>query len=65
MTTQTLRSHNPVSFTLPNGTVKANALTLRSKESVLVFRGNVAVTLASPPQAEQAAAPAAPAASSP
>ena len=39
MATQTLRSHNPVQFDLPNGTVRANALTFRSKESILVFRG--------------------------
>ena len=45
MTTQTLRSHNPVSFKLTNGTVRANALTLRSKENTLVFRGKVAVHL--------------------
>lgn len=45
MKTQTLRSHRPVSFVLSNGTVKANALTFRSQESELVFRGNVAVHL--------------------
>jgi len=48
MATQTLRSHNPVHFDLPNGTVRANALTLRSKESILVFRGKVAVQLSGP-----------------
>jgi lipopolysaccharide export system protein LptC len=48
MATQTLRSHNPVFFKLTNGTVRANALTLRSSESTLVFRGKVAVKLASP-----------------
>ena len=45
MKSQTLRSHNPVSFILTNGTVKANAMTLRSKENTLVFRGKVAVHL--------------------
>ncbi len=45
MATQTLRSHNPVSFKLTNGTVRANALTLRSRENTLVFRGKVAVHL--------------------
>lgn len=45
MTTQTLRSHRPVSFLLSNGTVRANALTFRSKENTLVFRGKVAVHL--------------------
>ena len=43
MASQTLRSHNPVFFNLPNGTVRANAMTLRSSESTLIFRGNVAV----------------------
>lgn len=45
MATQTLRSHNPVSFELTNGTVRANAMTLRSSENTLVFRGKVAVRL--------------------
>jgi lipopolysaccharide export system protein LptC len=45
MKTQTLRSHQPVSFVLSNGTVKANALTFRSQENELVFRGNVTVHL--------------------
>jgi lipopolysaccharide export system protein LptC len=45
MSTQTLRSHNPVFFELTNGTVKANAMTLRSRENTLVFRGKVAVHL--------------------
>ncbi len=45
MATQTLRSHNPVFFKLTNGTVRANALTLRSRENTLVFRGKVAVHL--------------------
>lgn len=45
MATQTLRSHNPVSFNLPNGTVRANALTMRSGEKILMFRGKVHVHL--------------------
>jgi lipopolysaccharide export system protein LptC len=41
--TQTLRSHHPVSFVLPNGTVNATALTFNSAQSVLTFRGKVRV----------------------
>jgi lipopolysaccharide export system protein LptC len=41
--TQTLRSHRPVSFILTGGNVKANALTFRSAESTLTFRGKVRV----------------------
>jgi lipopolysaccharide export system protein LptC len=40
---QILRSHQPVSFILPNGTVRANALTLQSAEHTLTFRGKVVV----------------------
>lgn len=40
---QTLRSHRPVSFLLPGGRVSANALTFRSAESTLTFRGKVLV----------------------
>ena len=54
MATQTLRSHNPVQFDLPNGTVRANALTFRSKESILVFRGKVAVQLGGPDRSTSA-----------
>ena len=43
--TQTLRSHRPVSFVLPNGTVKAGALTFNSAQSILTFRGKVHVHL--------------------
>jgi len=50
MASQTLRSHNPVFFKLTNGTVRANALTLRSSENTLIFRGNVAVQFAGPEQ---------------
>jgi lipopolysaccharide export system protein LptC len=69
MATQTLRSHNPVSFKLTNGTVRANALTLRSRENTLLFRGKVAVHLTGKkkPAAStgpQAAAPSGPAAPS-
>ncbi len=45
MASQTLRSHNPVSFKLPNCTVRANAMTMRSGESILMFRGKVQVHL--------------------
>jgi lipopolysaccharide export system protein LptC len=45
MKSQTLRSHRPVFFNLPNGTIKADALTLHSSEHMLVFRGRVAVHL--------------------
>ena len=45
MASQTVRSHHPVSFDLPNGTVKANAMTLRSGEKIIMFRGNVRVHL--------------------
>lgn len=57
MATQTLRSHNPVSFTLTNGTVRANALTLRSSEKILVFRGKVAVQLGGPNRSANAGVP--------
>ena len=45
MQTQTLRTHRPVFFELTNGTVSANALTLRSRDNELVFRGKVSVRL--------------------
>jgi lipopolysaccharide export system protein LptC len=41
--TRTLRSHRPVFFNLPNGTVTAGALTFRSSDSILTFRGKVRV----------------------
>jgi lipopolysaccharide export system protein LptC len=40
---QIVRSHQPVAFELPNGTVRAKALTLRSADHILLFRGKVAV----------------------
>jgi len=43
MKKQIVRSHQPVAFDLPNGTVRANALTLRSADHILLFRGKVAV----------------------
>lgn len=43
MKSQILRSHQPVAFDLTNGTVSAKALTLRSAEHTLVFRGKVLV----------------------
>jgi lipopolysaccharide export system protein LptC len=59
MKTQTLRSHQPVFFELSNGTVRANALTLRSSEKILVFRGKVAVHLIKPKKAGDGKPPAA------
>jgi lipopolysaccharide export system protein LptC len=40
---RTLRSHQPVFFNLPNGRVAAAALTFRSSDGTLTFRGNVRV----------------------
>ncbi|MHA1518390.1 MAG: LPS export ABC transporter periplasmic protein LptC [Alphaproteobacteria bacterium] len=72
MATQTLRSHNPVVFEVAGGTVRANAMTLRSKENTLLFRGRVAVHLepnklraAREVQAAQPAPPATPPAAAP
>ncbi len=48
--TQTLRAHQRVHFELTNGTVKANALTYRSGDHVLIFRGNVRVHVVKPEQ---------------
>jgi lipopolysaccharide export system protein LptC len=48
MKTQTLRSHQPVSFLLTNGSVKANAMTLESGKHTLTFRGKVLVHLIKP-----------------
>jgi lipopolysaccharide export system protein LptC len=45
MKNQTLRSHLPVWFLLERGSVKANALTFRSADSTLTFRGKVRVHL--------------------
>lgn len=45
MKNQTLRSHQPVWFLLSRGSVKANALTFRSADSTLTFRGKVRVHL--------------------
>ena len=45
---QILRSHRPVSFVLPNGTVNANALTFSSAEHTLTFRGKVKVHIVKP-----------------
>ena len=38
-----MRSHQPVAFDLPNGTVRANAITLNSADKTLLFRGKVRV----------------------
>ena len=54
MKTQTLRSHLPVVFDLPNGKVTANALKLRSSASELTFLGKVKVHLVKPPKEEGA-----------
>jgi lipopolysaccharide export system protein LptC len=48
---QILRSHQPVSFILPNGTVKANAITLQSAAHTLTFRGKVKVHIVKPEKA--------------
>lgn len=45
---QIIRSHRPVSFVLPNGTVKANALTFYSAKHTLTFRGKVKVHIVRP-----------------
>ena len=45
---QIIRSHRPVSFVLPNGTVRANALTFYSAKHTLTFRGKVAVHIVRP-----------------
>lgn len=74
MKTQTLRSHLPVFFNLPNGKVTARAMKLRSDVSELTFLGKVHVHLVKPPKGEgkafaspkpAVAAPAAEAASPP
>lgn len=52
---QVLRSHRPVSFVLPNGTVRAGALTLRSAAHTLTFRGKVRVHIVKPPKQEKPA----------
>jgi lipopolysaccharide export system protein LptC len=59
---QILRSHQPVAFDLPNGTVRARALTLHSAEKTLLFRGKVHVHIIKPrtDEASAAAAPSSP-----
>jgi len=54
---QVLRSQNPVSFVLPNGTVRANALTYDAAKSTLTFRGKVAVHMVKPPKQPDSEAP--------
>jgi len=56
---QIIRSHQPVGFDLPNGTVRANALTMHSAEKTLLFRGKVRVHMIKP-KTEEASADAAP-----
>jgi lipopolysaccharide export system protein LptC len=58
---QVIRSHRPVSFVLPNGTIKAHALTVYSAKRTLTFRGKVAVHIVRP-QKEAEPVKAAPAA---
>ncbi|MBC8013919.1 MAG: hypothetical protein H7X74_07565 [Methyloceanibacter sp.] len=67
MKNQTLRSDRPVSFLLTGGSVRANALTFRSSESTLTFRGKVLVHIVQKekeekkaPEAEAKTAPALP-----
>jgi lipopolysaccharide export system protein LptC len=50
-----LRSHQPVAFNLPTGTVRANALVLNSVDKTLLFRGKVRVLIIRA-QTDQAAA---------
>lgn len=69
---QIVRSHQPVVFDLPNGSVRANAMTLDSVDKTLTFRGkvfvhinkvekNVAGGAAAAPPPPQVKAPSAPA----
>ena len=60
MQTQTLRSHEPVAFTMPNATLNANAMTLRSSDKQLEFRGKVRVHLVKAPKGEAAPKPKSP-----
>ena len=55
---QILRSHRPVSFVLPNGTVKANALTFYSAQHTLTFRGKVVVHFVRPEKEQKEEKPA-------
>jgi lipopolysaccharide export system protein LptC len=62
---QIIRSHQPVVFDLPNGSVNANAMTLDSVDKTLTFRGKVHVHInkvekkgAPPPQVKAPEAPA-------
>ena len=64
---QVIRSHQPVLFNLPNGSVRANAMTLDSVDKTLTFRGKVFVHIrkvekkdggAQPPQVKAPEAPA-------
>jgi zona occludens toxin (predicted ATPase) len=54
MKNQVLRSHLPVSFLLTGGSVRANALTFRSSDSTLTFRGKVHVHLIKKAKEEKA-----------
>jgi lipopolysaccharide export system protein LptC len=54
---QVIRSHRPVAFVLPNGTIRANALTFYSSKHTLTFRGKVAVHIVRPKKEAEAAKP--------
>jgi lipopolysaccharide export system protein LptC len=54
---QVIRSHRPVAFVLPNGTIRANALTFYSSKHTLTFRGKVAVHIVRPKNEAEAAKP--------
>ena len=54
---QVIRSHRPVSFVLPNGTIRANALTFYSSKHTLTFRGKVAVHIVRPKNEAETANP--------
>ena len=59
---QILRSHQPVSFVLPNGTITSRALTLQSADHTLTFRGKVKVHVGRTPKDAAKAADQAPSA---
>jgi lipopolysaccharide export system protein LptC len=55
---QIIRSHRPVSFVLPNGTIRANAMTFYSSKHTLTFRGKVRAHIVRPNKEAEAAKPA-------
>jgi hypothetical protein len=54
MDTQVIRSHSPVTFDMPSAILHANAMTLRSSESTLIFRGKVSLHIDRSEQQKQA-----------